>query len=189
MLDGAICPDEFRAVMGSFPTGVTVITAMDKRGRPWGVTVNSFGSVSLDPPLVLWSLKLSSKSYPAFLNADRFSVSILAEDQATISSRFATHVDDKFDGICVRAGLDGVPLINGAAAHIECRKVTSHPGGDHRIFLGEVERIAISERRPLIFSRGKYMTARPFDDDDIGVIVDRERQNGRATGTALETRP
>ena len=152
---------QLRRVLGSFVTGVTVVTTVDAAGKPYGLTANSFASVSLDPPLVLWNQALAAPSHPVFRDAERFAVNILAEHQVDVSQRFATRRDNKFEGLDVVAGLGGIPLIVGCAATLECRKVTTHIGGDHAVFIGEVERIDSSERRSLVFASGKYMVAHP----------------------------
>jgi flavin reductase (DIM6/NTAB) family NADH-FMN oxidoreductase RutF/DNA-binding IclR family transcriptional regulator len=158
-----IDPAELRQVLSTFVTGVTVITTRDADGLPQGVTANSFNSVSLDPPLVLWSQGLHARSFAAFQGAERFAVNILAEDQIAISTRFAKAGEDKFGPTATREGLGGVPLIEGCAAHLECRRVAAHPAGDHMIFIGQVERIAHAGRRPLAFGGGRYLSAQPHD--------------------------
>jgi flavin reductase (DIM6/NTAB) family NADH-FMN oxidoreductase RutF/DNA-binding IclR family transcriptional regulator len=158
-----IDPAELRQVLSTFVTGVTVITTRDAGGLPQGVTANSFNSVSLDPPLVLWSQSLKARSFAAFQAAERFAVNILAEDQIAISTRFAKAGEDKFGPTATREGLGGVPLIEGCAAHLECRRVAAHLAGDHMIFIGQVERIARVERRPLAFGGGRYLSAQPHD--------------------------
>jgi len=152
-----------RQVLGAFVTGVTVITTVDGSGRPHGLTANSFSSVSLDPPLILWSQSRSAPSHPVFREAERFVVNILADDQVEISRRFARPGGDKFAGCASRPGLGGVPLIRGCAAWLECRRVNSFPGGDHLVFLGQVERIERSAAQPLVFGGGKYLVAQPHD--------------------------
>lgn len=151
---------EFRDVLGSFVTGVTVITTLDPEGRPHGVTANSFSSVSLDPPLILWSQSVRAPSHPVFLAAERFCVSILADDQVGVSDKFA-RPGPKFDGVRTRPGIGGIPLIEGCAATLECTRVTSYPGGDHTVFIGRVEKVSRAPRRPLAFGGGKYLVARP----------------------------
>jgi len=154
---------ELRRVLGAFATGVTVVTTVDRDGRPSGLTVNSFSSVSLDPPLVLWSQSRTAPSHSVFQQADRFAVSILAADQIHVSERFSRKSTDKFEGVRTIAGLGCIPLIDGAAAHVECRSVVRYPGGDHTIFIGEVERIHRSTRQPLLFGIGRYLHADAFD--------------------------
>jgi flavin reductase (DIM6/NTAB) family NADH-FMN oxidoreductase RutF/DNA-binding IclR family transcriptional regulator len=158
-----IDPRELRQVLGAFVTGVTVITTIDAAGLSHGLTANSFSSVSLDPPLVLWSQALTAYSYPVFRDAERFAVNILADDQIDVSNRFARAGADKFGLTRVRAGRGDVPLIEGCSAYLECRRVAGYPAGDHMIFIGEVERIERTGRRPLVFGSGKYLIAQPHD--------------------------
>jgi flavin reductase (DIM6/NTAB) family NADH-FMN oxidoreductase RutF/DNA-binding IclR family transcriptional regulator len=159
----AIDPAELRRCLGSFVTGVTVITALTEDGAPIGMTANSFNSVSLDPPLIVWSLRTNAGSFPVYSKAKRFVVNILSEEQVDISNRFAKAGADRFAGVAVTRGIDGVPLIDGCAAHLECRTEATHPGGDHVLFLGRVERIARTPRKPLAFGAGKYMVVHPHD--------------------------
>lgn len=154
---------QLRSVLGRFFTGVTIVTTVNEQGKACGVTANSFTSVSLDPPLVLWNQALSSSSHPVFREAERFAINILAEDQISLCQRFAKSGADKFEGLEVTAGLGGVPLIDGCCAVLECRKVATHDGGDHAVFIGEVERVISSDRPPLIFGDGQYMEARPLE--------------------------
>ncbi len=148
---------EFRRALGAFATGITVITLLDGDGKFQGLTVNSFNSVSLDPPLILWSLARETPDFKLFAGVRRFAVNILAQDQIDISQRFATPSADKFADIEVSLGFDGVPLIAGCNAALECRTETTHPGGDHLIFIGRVERIHNSEGAPLLYHQGRYM--------------------------------
>jgi flavin reductase (DIM6/NTAB) family NADH-FMN oxidoreductase RutF/DNA-binding IclR family transcriptional regulator len=152
-----------RQVLGAFVTGVTVITTIDGQGRPHGLTANSFSSVSLDPPLILWSQSLTAPSHPVFRESERFVVNILADDQVEVSNRFARGGADKFSGCQTAPGLGGVPLIDGCAAWLECRRIDSFPGGDHVVFLGQVERIERSGLQPLVFGGGRYLVAQPHD--------------------------
>ncbi|MFC4278830.1 flavin reductase [Achromobacter aloeverae] len=154
---------EFRRTLGAFTTGVTVVTTVDAAGKPYGVTANSFSSVSLDPPLILWSQALTSSSYPAFRDCERFVVNILADHQVHVSNQFAKSGDDKFQGIPIQTGLGGVPVIDDSAAHLECRKVAAYPGGDHVVYIGQVERIHRSAHRPLAFGEGRYMVTFAHD--------------------------
>lgn len=154
---------ELRDVLGTFVTGVTVVTTRAVSGKAYGVTANSFSSVSLDPPLVLWSQSVSSSSHPAFRDNDHFAVNILADDQVHLSNHFAKSQEDKFSGIAHSDGIGGAPMLRGAAAHIECVKVATYPGGDHVVFLGRVERITQGSGRPLAFGQGRYMV--PYAHD------------------------
>ena len=165
---------ELRQVLGSFVTGVTVITTLDASGKPHGLTVNSFSSVSLDPPLVLWSQSLTAPSHPVFRDAERFVVNILADDQVAISNQFARGKDDKFAGLVTDTGLGGVPLIRGSAAYLECRRMDCFRGGDHMVFLGQVERIERTGRQPLVFGGGRYLVAQPHD---LGAVLTESGPN------------
>jgi 3-hydroxy-9,10-secoandrosta-1,3,5(10)-triene-9,17-dione monooxygenase reductase component len=149
----------FRNALGAFTTGVTVVTTCDAAGRDVGLTVNSFNSVSLEPPLVLWSLARSSGSLPAFLQAEHFAVHILAADQEPMSNRFAQRGADKFTGIELARGEGGVPLLPGCSARFRCRTAFRHEGGDHEIFVGEVLGFEAFERAPLVFHKGGYAVA------------------------------
>ena len=149
---------DFRAALGCFATGVTVITARGAGGHRVGLTVNSFSSVSLDPPLVLWNLSIHAPSLPVFREAGHFAVNVLSAGQRDIAEHFSRRADDKFTGatIAMRDGLGGAPVLDGVAAVFECRNAERYYGGDHIIFLGEVEGYEFSENAPLIFCRGEY---------------------------------
>jgi len=149
-----------RDTLGTFVTGVTVITTRDADGTPHGLTVNSFSSVSLDPPLVLWSQSSAAPSHAVFRAASHFAVNILAEDQLELSARFARR-GDKFGAGGWRAGLAGTPLLEGCVAWLECRLLETHAGGDHRVFIGHVERLEHTTRRPLVFGGGRYLSVHP----------------------------
>ena len=149
-------PHAFRSALGSFATGVTIVTARDSQGAPVGLTANSFNSVSLDPPMVLWSLSLNSGSLPVFRDAETWAVHILAADQQAMSDRFATPAIDKFDGLDLADGAEGAPLIEGCAARFGCSARFEYEGGDHAIFLGEVVDFDRREAEPLIYHGGQY---------------------------------
>lgn len=152
---------QYRNALGQFTTGVTVITTRTPHGEPCGLTVNSFNSVSLDPPLVLWSLARSSSSLEAFTACKYFAVNVLSEDQSTLSNQFATHRDDRFEDIAYECGVGDVPLLPNCAAQFQCRSQHQVDGGDHVIFLGEVLEFASFGRRPLVFQQGGYTQTRP----------------------------
>ncbi len=156
---------DLRRALGTFATGVTIITTRDDAGRLYGLTANSFNSVSLDPPLVLWSLSRRAGSYPAFQSATHFGVNVLAGEHRELCARFAQPHPDKFAGIDYRLGYYGVPLITGAAAHFECRIEHRYDGGDHVIFVGRVERYDYELKPPLLFCHGKYQTVHELPDD------------------------
>jgi 3-hydroxy-9,10-secoandrosta-1,3,5(10)-triene-9,17-dione monooxygenase reductase component len=149
-------PQAFRDALGSFVTGVTIVTARDEAGRPYGLTANSFNSVSLDPPMVLWSLSLRSGSLPVFRDADNWAVHVLAADQQAMSDRFARPGDGKFAGVEDVDGPEGAPLLAGYAARFGCRARFEYEGGDHAIFLGEVVDFDRCEADPLIYHGGRY---------------------------------
>ncbi|WFU45649.1 flavin reductase family protein (plasmid) [Bradyrhizobium sp. CB82] len=154
---------DLRRVLGTFVTGVTVITTADDEGRFHGVTANSFSSVSLDPPLVLWSQAVKSHSHPVFSGAERFAVNILAEDQIELSKRFAKSSHEKFSGVDVDIGDGGVPLLRDCSARLQCRVISRVPGGDHTIYVGEVLAIDHANRKPLAFGNGQYLSTAPHD--------------------------
>ncbi|MGC4118612.1 MAG: flavin reductase family protein [Myxococcales bacterium] len=147
----------FRSALSGFATGVTVVTALGHDGLPVGLTVSSFNSVSLEPPLVLWSLSANSPNLAVLAAATHFAVNVLAADQEDVSHRFASRLEDKFDGVVWQSGLGGAPVLAGTCASFECANVARYPGGDHLIFIGQVERFAQDDRRaPLIFQGGRY---------------------------------
>jgi len=133
-----------------------VVSTRAQDGRRIGLTVNSFSSVSLDPPLVLWSLSRQSASLADFTNAAHFAVSVLAANQHHLSRQFATSLEDKFADVECVEGRGGCPLLKGATAHFICRNVRQYDGGDHVIFIGEVEDYKWNEGEPLIFHSGRY---------------------------------
>ena len=156
-------PQEFRAALGLFATGVTIVTARTADGVPVGLTANSFNSVSLNPPLVLWSLRSAALSMPAFARGSHYAIHILAAEQLELARRFATPGIDRFAGLAFEHGSGGVPLIPGCAALFECANRSQYEEGDHVIFVGEVER---SHHRagaqPLIFHGGRYYAELPL---------------------------
>ena len=155
-------PDDarrFRNALGAFATGVTIVTTRDAEGRDVGLTANSFNSVSLDPPMVLWSLAKNARSLPAFLAATHFAVHVLAADQEELSLRFAARGSDKFASLDLERGPTDVPLLRGCSARFHCRTAFRHEGGDHVIFVGAVESFDQSERPPLLFHGGHYALA------------------------------
>jgi len=145
-----------RDALGRFTTGVTIVTTLDEAGAPVGLTANSFNSLSLDPPLVLWSLRRMSPSLNAFTRATRFAVNVLGEAQVDLSRRFASPVEDKFAEGVWAPGIGGVPVLAGCAAVFECERFAQQEAGDHVLFFGRV--IALSEAPvpPLLFQAGHY---------------------------------
>ncbi|MGZ5155624.1 MAG: flavin reductase family protein [Caldimonas sp.] len=155
--------DDFRAALAMFATGVTIVTALDASGAPIGLTANSFNSVSIDPPLVLWSLSRQAGSMPAFSRGSHYAINILAAGQHALAERFASRGLDRFEGVAFRAGASGAPLLDGAAAVFECFNRSRYEEGDHVIFVGEVERCARRVgAQPLIFHGGRYFTELPL---------------------------
>lgn len=154
----AIDPRGFRDALGRFATGVTVVTTRDADGKPIGVTVNSFASVSLDPPLVSFCLDRSAFSFPAFESAGRFAVNILSDQQRDLSRTFAqASPADKFAMVETFDGVTGCPLLKGALAHIDCERAALHDAGDHVILIGRVVAIdAAHDGAPLLYYRGRY---------------------------------
>ena len=153
-------PRAFRAALGCFATGITVITAQ-AGGRRVGVTANSFNSLSLDPPLILWSLVKTSASYPVFEAASHFAVNILAHDQIALCRAFAARGGDKFAGLALREGQGGCLLLPGTCASIECAREAVLDGGDHWLLLGRVTGFAQTDADPLLYHRGAYSLAQP----------------------------
>ena len=148
---------EFRRALSCFATGVAVVTALDRSGERVGMTVSSFSSVSLDPPLVLWSIADDAYSYDAFMQADYFAVNVLTSAQQHLSARFATKGANKFEGLDIREGLHGLPVLSDFAASFECRTEHRYEGGDHKIIVGRVLRMEARETEPLIVYRGRLM--------------------------------
>lgn len=180
----------FRQALGSFATGVTIITARDKDGEPLGLTVNSFNSVSLDPPLVLWSLAKNALSLDVFREqTDHWAVHVLSSNQTELSTRFAQRGEDKFAGLDIEDGLGGVPLLRDCTARFQCKTASQYEGGDHVIFVGEVLSFDQTECAPLVFHGGRYARAthrserddqprRPylggsFNDNFLGYLLGR----------------
>ena len=146
---------ELRDAMGCFATGVTIVTTMTDRG-PLGMTVSSFASVSLEPPLVLWSPARKSARFPAFEAASHFAVHILSEDQRNLAEIFAKSGIEAFEEVEYTPGIGGVPLLDGCTARFECSHAAGHDGGDHLIVVGEVLRISACDKASLLFYRGFF---------------------------------
>jgi 3-hydroxy-9,10-secoandrosta-1,3,5(10)-triene-9,17-dione monooxygenase reductase component len=151
----------FRSALGTFATGVTIVTTQTDGETPTdvGITANSFNSVSLDPPMILWSLARKAMSLPAFMANPCFAVHVLAADQDELSQRFATQGADKFSGLDVERGVGNVPLLTGCAARFQCRTAFRHEGGDHIIFVGEVASFDAGQKPPLLYHAGRYAMA------------------------------
>ena len=170
----------FRRALGSFVTGVTIVTTIDPAGRPAGLTANSFNSVSLDPPMVLWSLALDSTSLTAFRQAEWWAVHVLAAGQENLSNQFARRDAEKFDGVATIPGPGGIPLLDGSAARFVCRAAFEYEGGDHAIFLGEVHDFEQAGHAPLVYHAGRYGGIFPHasvtQDEGRGALAELERQ-------------
>ncbi|MCG2579264.1 MAG: flavin reductase [Marinobacter sp.] len=152
-------PKEFRAALSTFTTGVTIITTKAEDGEPIGITANSFNSVSLDPPMVLWSLDKSAMSLPAFTNNKHWNVHILSTEQEALSGRFASRGEDKFQGLELDEGVNDIPLMKDCTARFNCRTAFIYEGGDHMIFVGEVINFDKTDLPPLAFQSGQYALA------------------------------
>jgi flavin reductase (DIM6/NTAB) family NADH-FMN oxidoreductase RutF len=146
-----------------FATGVTVVTACDADGRLIGLTANSFNSVSMDPPLVLWSLARGSASLPAFTAGAHYAINVLAADQVALAEQFAARGVDRWAGVAHQPGISGAPLLAGAAATFECFNRSRHEEGDHVIFVGQVERCQHRDgASPLLYHGGRFYTEHPL---------------------------
>ena len=151
----------FRNALGKFATGVTIVTTCDANGDPVGVTANSFNSVSLVPPLILWSLAKGSRSLPAFANASEFAVHVLGADQAALSARFASRGADKFAGVDWSISEGGAPILRHCSALFRCRPIHQQNAGDHVTFFGEVVHCDYTNGAPLIWLEGTTSSSVP----------------------------
>ncbi len=148
---------EYRRALGCFATGVAVVTALDSAGEKIGITVNSFNSVSLNPPLVLWSIGEESLSYTAFVEAQYFAVNVLATHQREVCERFASSGENKFQNLECDEGIERIPLLPEYSAVFECRTEHCYDGGDHKIIVGRVLSFEDRKTDPLIFYRGHFL--------------------------------
>lgn len=155
---------DLRRALGSFVTGITIVTTTDSARRPVGVTVSSFCSLSLDPPMVLWCLGRSARSADTFLQAERFVAHVLAHNQWSTAERFATRGADKFDAVDWRWSAHQVPLISGCAARFECTREAAHEGGDHLIVTGLITDFSVADTEPLAYHRGRYALTHRGED-------------------------
>jgi flavin reductase (DIM6/NTAB) family NADH-FMN oxidoreductase RutF len=149
---------DVRQAVGVFTTGVTVVTTCDDSGTRYGLTANSFASVSLEPPLVLFCVSHQAPSLDGFHRSRHFAINVLASDQEEIAKRFARPADDKFSGLDWRVGIFGAPLLDRCIAHIECTFEHHYPSGDHDIVIGRVHRVRTYQGEPLIFHRSRFGT-------------------------------
>jgi flavin reductase (DIM6/NTAB) family NADH-FMN oxidoreductase RutF len=163
---------KFRSALGIFATGITVVTSRSADGHDFGLTATSFNSVSLDPPMVLWSLDRQSSNAAAFDQVEFFAIHVMAGDQEHVCRQFATRGIDRFAGLDLSRGHGGVPLLSGCSAVFECRIAHRYVGGDHVIMVGEVMSFTESTRDPLVFYRGKI--SGPFGDAEIGSVSSRQ---------------
>ena len=151
-----VSSEEFRNALSRFPSGVTVVTTRGLNGRDHGITVSAFSSLSLEPPRVLICIEKTTGSHEALIESSTFIVNILSTEQKEISERFASLIGNKFEVTEFEAGLDGIPKLLGCIATLECRVTSSYDGGDHTIFVGEVERAAVHKGDPIVYFRGDY---------------------------------
>lgn len=163
-------PQAFRAALGAFTTGVTIITSRGEDDEPVGITANSFNSVSLNPPMVLWSLAKNARSLPVFSRGKHWNVHVLSTEQEDLSGRFARQGEDKFAGVAFDEGISGAPLLQDCTARFQCRTAFQYEGGDHVIFVGEVLAFDHSDRAPLAFQNGQYAlaTRKPREELRLG---------------------
>ncbi|MGY8963089.1 MAG: flavin reductase family protein [Rhodospirillales bacterium] len=146
----------FRDALGQFCTGVTTITTVSQTGEHIGITASSFNSLSLDPPLILWSIAETTPSFDCFSKGEPFVVNVLAADQEGLAMKFAQSATDKFDGVSTQFGLRGIPIIDGCVAYLECEVDARHSGGDHDIIVGRVHRVFNLRKAPLLFHGGAF---------------------------------
>ncbi len=151
-----VAPDEFRAALSRFPSGITVVTSRNAEGGYHGITVSAFCSVSLTPPLVLVCIEKTTGSHRALSESGVFVVNILAAGQDDLSEKFSVALVEKFNGVDFIPGIGGVPVLTDALVNLECRLRNSFDGGDHSIFVGEVERVAMRDGEPLVYFHGNY---------------------------------
>jgi flavin reductase (DIM6/NTAB) family NADH-FMN oxidoreductase RutF len=151
-----VTSDEFRRALANFASGVTVVTTVDSAGESFGLTVSAFCSVSLEPPLVLVCIDRSTRCHHAFGESRRYVVNFLSEDQQPLSERFATQLENKFDGVDHHLNPEGLPVLRDAVAVLECRLRNEFDGGDHTIFVAEVERASVNGGKPLLYFGGEY---------------------------------
>ena len=161
---------EFRQALGSFGTGVTIVTTRDSRGDPVGMTASSFNSVSIEPPLVLWSVTKTAGSAEAFRNAEYFAVHVLAAEQMDLSNQFSRAGEDKFAGIKWHIDHNKTPVIDDVSTRFDCRTWEIYEGGDHWIIVGEVCHLHTSNRPGLLFAGGSYAMSTPIKPKDPSVL-------------------
>lgn len=182
--DSKFDPREYRNALGTYITGVTIITTRTQEGNPTGLTVNSFNSVSLEPPMVLWSLSKESSNLSAFEQSEYWAVHILSVDQEELSNLFAKKGINKFEGINWEEGIGGIPMLNNCSSILQCKTAFKYEGGDHIIFVGKVINFIRTDAIPLVFHAGKYAVAtRKLDDiskstDRLKPVIDSRFEDG-----------
>lgn len=150
---------ELRHAFGRFPTGIAVITTLDEDGQPYGITVNSFASVSMSPPMLSWNVIRGSRAHATIGQAQRFVVNILSQDQRHVAQQMASRMEDRFHGVAVRHSSEGLPVIEDALATFECEVHAMVEAGDHDIVLGRIQYFEHREGAPLVYWQGRYATA------------------------------
>lgn len=175
-------PKQFRQALGAFTTGVTIVTTCGPDGKDYGLTANSFNSVSMNPPMVLWSINRDASSAPAFTGSGHFAVHILATDQESLSNSFARSGADKFAGLSLERGPGNIPLLSGCSARFQCKTSYQYEGGDHIILVGEVLAFDRYDSAPLVFHGGRYRSLQPaaaelskgiYGDNWLGFLLGR----------------
>jgi|TARA_Y100000296_G_scaffold86398_1_gene126012 3-hydroxy-9,10-secoandrosta-1,3,5(10)-triene-9,17-dione monooxygenase reductase component len=175
-------PKQFRQALGAFTTGVTIVTTCGPDGKDYGLTANSFNSVSMNPPMVLWSINRDASSAPAFTGSGHFAVHILATDQESLSNSFARSGADKFAGLSLERGPGNIPLLSGCSARFQCKTSYQYEGGDHIILVGEVLAFDRYDSAPLVFHGGGYRSLQPaaaelskgiYGDNWLGFLLGR----------------
>jgi len=146
----------FRDALGCYATGVAVLTSLSPEGLPFGLTINSFSSLSLDPPLILWSLRKQSPLAGSFAEGQAFTVNVLSADQPAMARQFATPRDDRFEGVAWCTGPGGTPHLEGVAAAFDCRVWARHSAGDHELLIGHVDHFVATPAAPLLYVRGAF---------------------------------
>lgn len=155
----------FRNALSQFATGVTVVTTRLEDGSFFGLTASSFNSVSLDPPLVLWSLSAQARSLPAFTGNSHYVINVLSADQSALAEQFSRRVEDRFAGVDFFLSRTGLPVLGGVSAWFECHNRSRYPEGDHVIFVGEVECCDVNPQPALVFHGGRFMATSPVDGE------------------------
>src|SRR5207248_7798777 len=159
---------QFRDALAQFPTGVTIVCTRAPSGRYVGFTANSFNSVSLEPPLILWTIARRSASLATFEAAERYAVNVLSSEQADLARRFSRPHADRFAGVAHRLGWSDAPLIDGCVAWLECRHHARHSAGDHVVFVGEVVTVERARGHALMFHQGRFTSTRSSSDVKSG---------------------